>query len=402
MIALDDRVSDPVGSGWVLAGALAFFMAGCAMLVFGGASLGALHAFAAFIVLAVVAALNQLLPVLTHAPVARPQAVLAAAGGFAVGFVLLIAGFFGAPTFASAGLVLSLAAVGWVLWNVARLWAGKAEMQTRTLVACALAAFALAAGLGGWMACTLSGACAAPIGALVPLHATLAIGGFASLLVVAVSYRFVPMFAVAHGDKYGRRAMQWVAVASVALVAMSLRSPWALRAGLVGMLFAATGIAASHRATLATRLRKRIDVSLWYGSVGWILGMLALVTAIAATWTDALQVSWVVLAVMGWISITIFGYAFKIAGFLAWQVAKERDSVSPLPPLSTAVNLPLAYTALALLVCGSLLSAALNATFPEYVRVGFGIYAVGGAGALAALVRLTTLYVLRKQPDGTI
>ncbi|HEY9179109.1 MAG TPA: hypothetical protein VIO32_00215 [Candidatus Baltobacteraceae bacterium] len=48
-----DRVSDPAGSGWVLVFALAFYALGCLLLAFAGASLGALHAFAAFIVLAI-------------------------------------------------------------------------------------------------------------------------------------------------------------------------------------------------------------------------------------------------------------------------------------------------------------------------------------------------------------
>ena len=92
MIDLGSRVSDPIGSGWVLGAAMALFVSGCVLLVIGGPSFGALHAFAGFVVLAIVAALNQLLPVLTHAPVAQPHGVIAISAGFFLGFVLLIAG----------------------------------------------------------------------------------------------------------------------------------------------------------------------------------------------------------------------------------------------------------------------------------------------------------------------
>ncbi len=401
MIGLGDRVSDPVGSGWVLAGSLLFFLTGCMLLAIGGTSLGALHAFAAFLVLAVVAALNQLLPVLTHAPVARPQSVIAVATGFAIGFSLLIAAFYGAPMFGAAGIVLALTAIAWVLWNMVRLWAGRDERETRVLVAFATIAFAGAVGIGALMTCTLGGRCSAQIVGLAPLHAFLAVAGFASLLIVAVSFRFVPMFAVAHGDAYGRRAMQWVAVAGVAVAAGSLHWPLGLRLGLLELLASAISIGASHMRTLATRLRKRVDVSLRYGSVAWCLAIVAIFVALAATWQTGLQTAAVILAVLGWISITILGYAYKVAGFLAWQVAKERDPAAQLPALSTAVHLPLAYAALAFLGAGTCIAAFCSFVFPDHVGVGYGLYAIGGLAAVVALAKLASLYILRRQPNGT-
>lgn len=400
MIALGDRVSDPVGSGWVLAASLGFFVTGCVLLPVTGPSLGALHAFAAFIVLAIVAALNQLLPVLTHAPVAKPQAVIAVAAGFTLGFALLIAGFYGAPTFVAAGAILAVTSVVWVVWNLVRLWAGHGERQTRVMMTCSVAGFAVAAGIGAPMACALGGRCAPPVLGLAPLHATMAIAAFASLLIVAISYRFVPMFGVAHGDAYGRRAIQWVAVASVVVVASFLRSPVGVRIGLVGLLVCAVLIGSSHARTLAKRLRKRLDVSLRYGAVAWVLGILAIVVAIAASWQSTLATATVIVAVLGWISITILGYAYKVAGFLAWQFAKERDPSAALPALSIAVPLPLAYAALALLGAGTIVSALCSFVAPDHMRVGFALYGLGGVGAVAALGKLAVLYVARKPNHG--
>ncbi len=402
MIDLGPRVSDPIGSGWVLGAALAMFVAGCGLLAIGGGSLGALHAFAGFIVLAIVGALNQLLPVLTHAPVARPYGVIAVAVGFFLGFALLIAGFYGAPTFAAAGLILAVVSAVWVLWNGWRLWTGRDEVRTRLFMACALLAFGIAAGIGATMAGVLVGRVAAPIGQLAPLHAVLAIAGFATLLVVAISYRFVPMFAVAHGDGYGRGAMAWVAAAGVAVTAGFLQSPLGLRLGLLGLLASGVMLGISHLRTLRTRMRKRIDVSLRYGGVAWGLGIAATIVAIAATWQNGLQTAAVILAVLGWISITILGYAYKIAGFLAWRAAKERRPAAQLPALSVAVPLPLAYLALGLMAGGTIVAAIGSSRWPGVAAAGYDLYALGGVAATIALGKLAWLYGAGRETDGTV
>lgn len=400
MIGLGDRVSDPAGSGWVLAFALAFFITGCFLVVFTGASFGALHAFAAFIVLAIVAALNQLLPVLTHAPVARPQAVLAVAAGFAIGFALLIGGFYGAPTFFAASIVLAISALVWVVWNLARLLLGREEVQTRALTGCSVLAFAVAAGIGVAMAGALGGHGPASSISLAPVHAAVVILGFASLLILGISYRFVPMFAVAHGTAYGKRFAQWFAAAGVVVVAALLFRPPELRAGLAMLLAAAIVIGRSHVKTLASRLRKRLDVSLRYGSIAWAFGLFGLALALAATWMPQLWVSALICGVLGWICITILGYAYKVAGFLAWQTAKERDPASQLPALSSAVSLPVAYFALALLALGTLVSAVCAVVEPAHMQAGFDLYAAGGLSAVAALAKLASIYVFKGTVNG--
>lgn len=390
---MGDRVSDPAGSGWVLALALAFYAAGCFLIVFTGASLGALHAFAAFIVLAIVAALNQLLPVLTHAPVARSQAVLAVAAGFAAGFALLIGGFYGAPAFPAASVVLGVSALVWVIWNIARLVMGREEVQTRVLMACSVLAFAFAAGIGVTMAGTMNLA-------LAPVHAAVAILGFASLLILGISYRFVPMFAVAHGTSYGRRLMQWFAVAGVVIVTALLFRPVGMRAGLAVLLIASILIGRSHVKTLASRLRKRLDVSLRYGSIAWAFAILGLAVALAATWLPQLWLSALTMGVLGWICIMILGYAYKVAGFLAWQTAKERDPSAQLPALSNAVSLPVATFALALLALGTVVSAVCAAVEPPHVQIGYDLYAAGGLSAVAALSKLASIYVFKGTANG--
>ncbi len=393
------RLNDPLGSGFVLAGGLAFFILGLFLLVFTGASLGTLHALAAFIVLAIVAALNQLLPVLTHAPVARPQTVVAVAGGFALGFLLLIGGFFGTPTFFAAAAVLSMTALAWVTWNMARLFTGKEEGQMRALIACALLAFGVAAGIGASMAGGLAGRWAAATISLAPLHAAIAILGFASLLIVAISYRFVPMFAVAHGSAYGKRSVQWFAVAGVVTITTLLYHPLGLRIGLAGLFTAACVIARTHTKTVAFRLRKRLDVSLRHGSVAWVLGIVALAAAFAATWNPRLWLASLTLGILGWLCITILGYTYKVAGFLAWQTAKERDPSAQLPALSGALSPLTAHVGLALLAFGAVVSAAFDVVNPAHAQLGYDLFAAGGACAVAALSKLVSIYLFRRTPS---
>lgn len=389
MISAEGRISDPAGSGIVLTLATAFFVAGCILLAFNGPSLGALHAFAAFIVLAITAALNQLLPVLITAPVAKPAAVIAAGVGFATGFALLIAGFYGFPTFAAAGVILAATAVVWVFWNVLRVLAGFRERQTRLMMALALLGFLAAAVIGAFMASALGGAWSAGVLALAPIHAILALGAFATTLVIAISYRFVPMFAVAKANAYGKRIPQWLAAFAIALMLVQMR------AGLILLLVCAIWIVISHARTLEARLRKRIDVSIRYAIAGWAFGVLGCALAIGATFDARFGTAAVIAALLGWLCTTTLGYVYKVAGFLAWQSARERYPASAvsLPPLSSAVDMRLAMPALVLLLCGTLAAVVLSIVAPGYAAIGFDIYAAGGLLAVLAAVRLASIYV---------
>ena len=397
MNAGDTRISDPAGSGSVLALALTFFLAGCVLAAFSGPTLGALHAFAAFIVLTVVAALNQLLPVLITAPVARPAVVMAFGAAFAAGFALLVAGFYGYATFAAAGIVLTCAAAAWVAWNLVRLLRGVRERQTRIMIALAVLAFVAAAAAGSLMAAALGGDASAHLLALAPMHAVLAAGAFASVLVVAVSYRFIPMFAVAKGNAYGKRAVQWILAAgcvAAACAAAAGHRP-GLQIALAAVLLCGAWIGATHVRTVAVRLRRRLDVSIRYAAAGWAFGLLGCALAIAATVDARFGTAAVIAIVCGWLCITTLGYIFKVAGFLSWQSARERHaaSVAALPALSGAVDLRLAIPALVLLCAGTLGAVIASIAWPTALRESLDAYAAGGLFALAAYGKLASTYL---------
>ena len=392
--------NDPRGSEFAIALALAFYLTGCVLLVTSGATFGALHAFAAFVVLTAVGALNQLLPVLTHAPHARAGIVPALASAFALGFALLVAGFYGAPTFAPAAIVLAASAAFWVGWSVLRLARGTSEGRTRALLVVALLAFLTAVGIGAAMAGRLGMLWGGAALSIAPIHAVLAIGGFAGILVITISYRFVPMFAIAHAEGYGRWGAAWAAACGVLVAAATLTtSAIGARIGLAAIVIAASTIGAQHHRTLASRLRARLDISLQFGRIAWLFGIGAAIVAFIGTWNPAIDPSAILLAILGWVSITILGYALKIVGFLTWQSAKARFPAARLPALGNAVDLPLAYGALALMSVGVLVAASLLPISARLAQIGFDLYALGGLAAVLAVVRLAAIYLFLSEAE---
>lgn len=344
MIAADT----PLVSIAVLAGAIGFHVAGCVLLLSGAPPLAALHAFAAFIVLAIVATSHQLLPVLLRVPPTPWTQTAIPAVAFSTGFGLLIAAFLGAPLFAAAGTVLAIAAATWCVFVGARMVRAVSERQSAAAMGAAVLAFAAAAWLGVWMAYDFAGA-RGPLQRMATAHGTLMIVAFASMLIVSISYRFVPMFSLSHASAYGKRIAQWVFLAGALTAALSAER-WAYALLLIAVLV----LAYQHVLVLRRRLRRRLDPSLIYGACAWMLAAVAAATACIAGMNTRTATPLIVLAVLGWLSITIFGYGLKICGFLSWQLAKQRAPEAMLAPLASAIPLPEAYGALGLLASGTL------------------------------------------------
>lgn len=355
----------PLASIAVLALAIAFHLTGAVLLAAGAPPLAALHAFAAFVVLSIVATSHQLVPVLLRVPPTPWSRTVLPAGGFALGFALLIAAFMGAPLFAAAGTVLAIAAALWCCFIGARIVRAVSERQTALAMGASVASFAAAAWIGVWMAYDFA-ASRAPEQHLAGMHGVLMIGAFASMLIVAISYRFVPMFSLAHADAYGARAVQWVFFAGALAGAVS-GARWAFALALAALIL----LAYQHVRTLKRRLRKRLDPSLIFGAAAWLLAIAAALDATVAGLRAENAFALVALAVLGWLTITVFGYGLKICGFLSWQLARQRSPESALAPLVDAIPVRIAYAALALL-CGGV--AGIAAGVPSW---GAWIYLVG-------------------------
>lgn len=191
-------------------------------------------------------------------------------------------------------------------------------MERFTALAIGVAVFAF--GTAAWIGVTMAGDFARrhTFSPQMPgLHGSLMLLLFASLLAVALSYRFVPMFALAHANAYGRRSLLLVTIATLLLVVVMEDR----RVGLAGAAVALAILSYQHLRTLHSRIRAKIDMSLTYAATAWILAdaTAAAFFGITSTTTRAL----IALTVLGWLSITIFGYGMKIVGFFR-GISRER------------------------------------------------------------------------------
>lgn len=376
----------PLASIGVLAAAMAYHVAGCVLLVLGAPPLAALHAFAAFILLSIVAAVHQLVPVLFRATSFPWAMTLGVACGFTLGFALLIAGFYGMPTFAAAGFLLAVSALVWCAALFTRVVTAKAERLTSIVIGSAFIAFCVAGVFGVTMAYQF--ATAHGLLAWMPqAHGALMVVAFASLLVVALSYRFVPMFSLSHANAYGKRILAW----AVLIGGVSVAAGWN-RVGFVLVLVALVVIGMQHVIALRTRVRKRIDMSLIYGAAAWILAIGACGVGLFSV-NGATAPALLMLGILGWLSITIFGYALKIVGFLSWEFAKNRRPDARLTALSSAVSLRSATIALILLLLGTLALTASQLGLGISLQLAASIDLVGALAYIYTFVRTTLPYL---------
>ncbi|MGH7714522.1 MAG: hypothetical protein ACREML_00865 [Vulcanimicrobiaceae bacterium] len=343
--------------------------------------------------LAIVAAAHQLIPVVTGARTLPAWVALVLAAPIALGFGLLVASFNGADIFAPAAVALAIGIGLWSIVMLARLLLGPREVRLRIVLALAVLALGSALAIGAGMALAFDGVAAGGWLRLAPVHALLALGGFASTVIVAVSYRLVPMFALSHTSNSSARFLPALVLAPLfALAACGwLAWLWLLRIALVAVLLVFVTFIAIQAHTVHHRIRRQLDVSLRYAIVSWWFAMLAVVATLMATFAPPFAAVAVILAVLGWITPSILGYAYKIVGFLAWQHARDCFPGAQLPPLSGAVDLRLAGLALAALLTGTL-GSAVAALGPTLLDIPEALYFAGVIGALFVLARIVTRY----------
>jgi hypothetical protein len=251
-----------------------------------------------------------------------------------------------------------------------------------------------AAALGAALAFGLARGTAAIL-TLAPAHALLAIVAFASTLLLAISLRLVPMFALAHtAERRWDRVPAWAALAvgAAGAVAIAARHVACLEVALLVAIAALAVGATTHLRTLRARLRRRLDVSLRFAIAAWAFALCALLAALVTPLLPSCGAAAVAFAILGWLSLSIVGYAYKIAGFLAWQTAKARDAGASLPPLAAAVPERASQLTLALLTLGTAASGLALIASPALVRVALAVYAAGGFCAVATLLRIPLLY----------
>ena len=300
-----------------------------------------------FMLMVMLGALIQILPVVAGANLDNPLAVARwLHAGLAAGALLLAAGFlFGqAALLGAAALVLGLAVAAFLVAGGRSLAGVPSTSPTIRGLQLAFAGLAGAAGLGAWLALAIANGWAVALPALADLHAGWALGAWAGVLLAALAYVVVPMFQLTPG--YPARPSWWFPG-----ILLGLMVGWALgvvldAAAAIRLVRALSAVAGIGFALLTLRLqarrrRARSDVTYRYWQLGLASAIFALAMVLTATaWPPLAELTgWsifagILLLVGGFMSF-IIGMLYKIVPFLAWMHLRNRGSArSPVPNMN--------------------------------------------------------------------
>jgi hypothetical protein len=232
--------------------------------------------------------------------------------------------------------------------------------------------------------------------AMIASHFHLAAAGFASLVVVGVGHRMLPMFLVSHG--FPRWPFRWIGL----LMGPGLvLFPAGLFAGHRGITMTGGGLIALAGAVylylareyFRRRVRRQLDPGLAHVAMAHLFLGAGLATGLALLARGGLVPRWwagyAVLLLLGWLVLLIVGVLYKILPFLTWLHLFGANVGTPnLPTVADLTQPTWGRVSLGALSLGILLLAG---------AIGWGRadIATGGAIAFALGVGLVLLQALR-------
>ncbi len=162
-------------------------------------------------------------------------------------------------------------------------------------------------------------------------HVHLGLAGFFGTLILAVSYKLIPMFALSEIQNSGRARVSlilWTTGVAAIAATIALESPWKPAAALL----ATTGLGVygwELSAVLRGRKRRNLDwgVRTFLAAIafaapcavaGFILSLPSLPNR---TWATQLENAYGLLGLVGFITLAVIGMLYKILPFLAWYRA---------------------------------------------------------------------------------
>jgi hypothetical protein len=287
-----------------------------------------------FASMAALGALYQLVPVVLRVPIAGERLARLGFWPYAAGALTLALGFWHYTVWALiAGGTLVLVGVAIALVVLARTLRSVPQLNlTGRYIAGALVYFGLVVALGIIFVVNKRLAFW-PVAVLPSIagHALLGGVGWLTLLIVGVSYKLVPMFALTHNvdERLGRINLVLfnLAIPSLAL-ALLLDGPIWMRLPLALALATGSGIYIYDMIRiLRRRLRRKLDITLraFRVALGYLALSAMLGILLAAGVFDgrlpagrgAMLYAWSGFA--GWIGLTIVGMLHKIVPFLLWM-----------------------------------------------------------------------------------
>ncbi|MCX8089932.1 MAG: hypothetical protein N3I86_03215 [Verrucomicrobiae bacterium] len=239
-------------------------------------------------------------------------------------------------------------------------------------------------------------------------HAHLGAVGFFTLLIVGVSYKLVPMFALSQVQSL-RRARLSIALLNVGLFGafftVLLRSP--LKPLFALLTVAGLAIYAWElRAILRARKRPALDGGLviFLTGVAWLLPVCALALVLSwprlplNTFTGQLENLYGFLGLLGFVTLAVIGMLYKIVPFLVWfGVYSRHVGLARVPAFAEMFSGRLQRFGHGSYLAGLLVvSAGILASQAPLVRAGAGLLVLG-VGALLANVALMLRHLVRPQ-----
>lgn len=160
---------------------------------------------------------------------------------------------------------------------------------------------------------------------LLLTHILLAVGGFFTFLIMGFSFKLLPMFTLSHGFTVARQ--KWTLTLCHLALWVLIASVW-LHSSTLLVIGSVVGIAAfviqlfDLRGIVLKRMRKKMEIPIRAVLAAAVVGLVTLLLGITVALTRAGIAGWqgvVTLYLMGWVALTVMGYAYKIVPFLVWS-----------------------------------------------------------------------------------
>ncbi len=313
------------------------------------------------------------------------------------GALLLIVGMARwVPRLSGVGWLLIVLALGLWSWNAGAglLHAPRATRQGRVVgiafaflwLAVLVAGARLGNALGWWIL---------PRETLVAAHVQLAIGGFATLLVMGVGSHILPMFLLARGapDWPGRVAVPLVAVGAVLQAAGWLvAAPLCVRLGGAALAVGVVLFLWQARLWFHHRERRDLDAALRQVTGAMMALVLATLCGLAAlvSPTPRLIAMYGVLAIVGWLGLLIGAIYARVLPFLTWMDRyRERAGQRGIPKIGEMVHSRTMQLIAAIWTASvGLLALAIGAAQPVAARVASVLYLAAAVATALTYARL--------------
>lgn len=233
------------------------------------------------------------------------------------------------------------------------------------------------------------------MGPLIASHILFAVGGFFTFLVMGFSFKLLPMFTLSHGFTTGRQ--KWTLTLAHLALWVLIVCVWAhvtdlMWAGALLGVVAFVSQLLDVRDILKKRMRRKIEPpirAVFAAVAGGIIGLCLLLVQLVWQRGEAGWQSVVLFYLLGVITFTVMGFAYKIVPFLVWSKRYSKPTGKGKPTLiSDLINLNRAWPVLIAFGLGLIVLTGSSAT--EW-KPG----AIGGCGLVALAILTFCVQILR-------